>query len=432
MRSPRRSSGPRRGLPGRAGAGGALVLHVDRAFTIRGAGTVVTGTLWSGGAGRGDAVELLPAGRRARVRGVQVHDEFVDRAQAGQRVALNLAGVGVDEVARGDVVVAAGPAGAAARAEGTSGAGARPVVSYRVDAALEWASPEARPDGGARVAVHHGTREVAARLAELGGRYAQLRLERPLVTRAGDRLVIRALAPPDTLGGGVVLDASPQRHGPSRDLLARLARLERGEPEPAPSPTGRGRRGRRRARARRRSPRPRSRSRSELRAAGAEPPLDADLDAPEELAALRAAGRAVRLGPADAHPRRARSTRSARASSRCSRPRARSRSACLRDELGTSRKYAQALLEHFDAERLTLRRGDARVLRRRGSVVSHQAPAGTERPRGCSGRPTSNQRFACSPRAGRSRRSRSPPRRTAARAITSPDVGSMTAAPPRP
>jgi selenocysteine-specific elongation factor len=344
-------------LPGRADAAGALVLHVDRAFTIRGAGTVVTGTLWSGSAGRGDAVELLPSGRRARVRGVQVHDTVVDRAQAGQRVALNLAGVAVDEVARGDVV-----AGDARNVPGT--VLARPVVSYRLDAALEWASQDVRPVGGARVAVHHGTREVPGRLAELGGRYAQLRLERPLVTMAGDRLVIRSLAPPDTLGGGVVLDPDPPRHGPSRDLLARLARLERGEPEPDPEPAA--------------APEPVPSApapqaalspaalaiEEELRAAAAEPPLDADLDAPEELAALREAGRAVRLGPAmHVHAQaldqvRARLVALLEAEGEVTLAR-------LRDELGTSRKYAQALLEHFDAEKLTLRRGDAHVLRRR-------------------------------------------------------------------
>jgi selenocysteine-specific elongation factor len=102
----------------------------------------------------------------------------------------------------------------------------------------------------------------------------------------------------------------------------------------------------------------------ELIAAGAEPPLDADLDAPEELAALRAAGRAVRLGPAmhvhaDALDAvRARLVALLEAEGEVTLGR-------LRDELGTSRKYAQALLERFDAERLTLRRGDARVLRRR-------------------------------------------------------------------
>ena len=258
-------------LPGRSG-GGALRLHVDRSFTIRGAGTVVTGTLWEGAAARGDEVRILPSGRSARIRSVQVHDEPRERAEAGQRVALNLAGVGRDEVARGDVVVA----------------GDGPGSSFRVDVALSWVTPDARPDGGTRVAVHHGTRETPARLAELGGRYFQLRLEQPLVPARGDRLVIRSLAPPDTLGGGVVLDPDPPRHGPSRDLLARLARLERGEPEPeappAPEPEPA-------------APVPLSPAALELEerltTAGLEPPPD---DAPAELAALREHGRIVRLG----------------------------------------------------------------------------------------------------------------------------------------
>ena len=206
-------------------------------------------------------------------------------------------------------------------------------------------------------------REVPARLAELGGRYAQLRLERPLVTMAGDRLVIRALAPPDTLGGGVVLDPAPRRHGPSRDLVARLARLERGEAEPEPEPGEPPA-----AAAAAPEPEPLSPAaravEAELRAAGTEPPLVADLDAADELAALRAAGRAVRLGPAmhihaealDAARARVVALLDAEGEVTLGR---------LRDELGTSRKYAQALLERFDAERLTLRRGDARVLRRR-------------------------------------------------------------------
>ncbi len=192
------------GLPGRAGAGGGLVLHVDRAFTIRGAGTVVTGTLWSGSAGRGDHVELLPSGERARVRGVQVHDAVVDRAQAGQRVALNLAGVPIDRVARGDVVV-----GDARNVPGT--VLARPEVTYRVDAALDWISPELRPAGGARVAVHHGTREI-------GG--ADRRARRPLRAAAA-----RAAA-------------RPARGRPARDPLAGAARharrRRRARPRPAP------------------------------------------------------------------------------------------------------------------------------------------------------------------------------------------------------
>ncbi len=267
------------GAPGRDGGDGVLRLHVDRSFSIRGAGTVVTGTLWSGAAAPGDEVVILPAGRRARVRGVQVHDAPVERAAAGQRVALNLAGVGREEVGRGDVIAAGAPL---------------PEASFRIDAALHWVTPDARPDHGARLAVHHGTREVPARLAELGGRFAQLRLEQPLVPLRGDRFVLRSLAPPDTLGGGVVLDPAPPRHGPSRDLLARLVRLERGEPDVAPSPAPAP------------APPPSSApaplgeaalaAEERLRAAGHEPPPDAEVGAPADLAALREHGRAVRLG----------------------------------------------------------------------------------------------------------------------------------------
>jgi selenocysteine-specific elongation factor len=345
--------------PGRAGAPGGLRLHVDRVFSVHGAGTVVTGTLWSGTAARGDEVEVLPAGRRARVRSVEVHDEPVERAEAGRRVALNLAGLARDEIARGDVVVAAAgadrPAPRAARAD-------RPAATYRVDAALSWATPDSRPDGGARIAVHHGTRESAARLVELGGRFFQLRLERPIVPVRGDRLVIRSLAPPDTLGGGVVLDPAPRRHGPSRDLLANLAALERGE-EPAPAPPPPRREPKRAA-----EPPPLTATaraiEQKLRAAGAEPPLDSALDAVEELAALRAHGRAVRLGPTmHVHPEAL-----AAVQARLTAAIERDGSITLagaRDELGTSRKYAQAYLEHLDAEHVTLRRGDERILRRR-------------------------------------------------------------------
>jgi selenocysteine-specific elongation factor len=340
-------------LPGRSG-GGALRLHVDRSFTIRGAGTVVTGTLWEGTAARGDEVRILPAGRTARVRSVQVHDEPRERAEAGQRVALNLAGVARDEVARGDVVVA----------------GEGPRASFRVDVALTWVSRDARPDGGTRVAVHHGTRETAARLAELGGRYFQLRLEQPLVPARGDRLVIRSLAPPDTLGGGVVLDPDPPRHGPSRDLLARLARLERGEedpPEPTPAPeTATPSRGQTPS-GRLRVVSPLSPAALELerrlKASGHEPPPDED---PEALAALREHGRIVRLGR-DMHIHRDALAGVIQAVHRLVERDGEVTIASLRDELHTSRRYAQALLELLDAERVTLRVGDARVLRKKSS-----------------------------------------------------------------
>ena len=199
-------------LRSRADDGGAARLHIDRVFTIRGAGTVVTGTLWSGSIGQGDELVVVPSRRRARVRGVQVHDVAVERAVAGQRVAVNLTGLAVDDIDRGDVLASAG-------------ADLRPT--YLIDAELFFEADE--PDSGVRVQVHHGTRESAARLAWLGGRFWQIRLEHELVPVRGDRLVIRQIAPPDTIGGGTVLDAHPRKHGPSRDLLVGLERLARGE-----------------------------------------------------------------------------------------------------------------------------------------------------------------------------------------------------------
>jgi selenocysteine-specific elongation factor len=335
-------------LRGRAAAPGEPVLHVDRSFTIRGAGTVVTGTLWSGSVARGDALELLPAGARVRVRSVQVHDEPVERADAGQRVAVNLAGVERRAVARGDVLAAPG----AVRA------------TTVLDAALDLRDA----DPGGRVHIHHGTREAPGRLAALGDGLWQLRLERPLLARAGDHVVVRSVAPPDTLGGGVVLDPHARRHGARPDLVARLERLRRGDPEPpppepepetvaAPPPVTNG------------APAltPAALALEErLRAAGHEPPSEADLgDAAAELAALRDAGRAVRVGRAMyAHPDAIAGVRDrvvAIVETEGAITLAR-----LRDELQTSRKFAQALLEHLDAARVTRRLpDDSRVLRRR-------------------------------------------------------------------
>jgi selenocysteine-specific elongation factor len=207
-------------LPGRSAQEAPARLHVDRVFTVKGAGTVVTGTLWAGAISRGDELLVLPRGERARVRGVQVHDEPLSSAAAGQRVAVNLSGVARAEVARGDLLA-------------SPEAGLQPT--FRLDVAV---APELAGGGdrrlrhGTRAQVHHGTRESSARLAELGGRFWQVRLERPLLASAGDRVVLRSIAPPDTLGGAVVLDAAPPRHGPSRELTARLTRLERGEREP--------------------------------------------------------------------------------------------------------------------------------------------------------------------------------------------------------
>ena len=313
--APRRPQGPAR-------------LHVDRVFTVHGAGTVVTGTLWSGSLGSGDDVLLLPRGRRARVRAVQVHDEPVERAPAGQRVAVNLAGVRRDDVSRGDVVATGD---------------VRPT--FRLEAAIAAELP-------ARVIVHHGTRETLARPVAVAEGIWQLRLDAPLIALTGDRVVVRAVAPADTLGGGVVVDASPPRRRTLDDGSSEPADAAVPPPAPIPAP-----------------PAPLGESALEaearLRAAGLVPPSDADLGASAgDLASLREHGRAVRIGPGlHIHAEAL-----AEAEQRLLAAIEAEGSITLggfRDELATTRRCAQALLEHFDAERITLRRGEARVLRRR-------------------------------------------------------------------
>ena len=178
-------------------------LWIDRSFTLRGIGTVVTGTLWSGSIGEGDELRLEPAGREVRVRSVQVHDREVGRAEAGQRVAVSLPGLERRQLGRGDALVAPG---------------AYPV-SYRLDVSLEELEPI--PDG-ARSQAHLGTAHVPARVVRIGDRSAQLRLASPVVAARGDRVVLRGET---TLGGGVVLDPAPPRH---RDKT-RVELLEKGE-----------------------------------------------------------------------------------------------------------------------------------------------------------------------------------------------------------
>ena len=322
---------------GAAARAGALRLHVDRSFTIRGAGTVVTGTLWSGSAGRGDEVLILPAGTPARVRSVQVHDEPVERADAGQRVALNLTGVARDEVARGDV---SWPARGAA------------VPSYRVDAALEWATPDARPDGGARVA--RPPRHARDRRAARGARRALLPAApgAPLVPARGDRLVIRSLAPPDTLGGGVVLDPAPAATARAATCSPGSRAWSAGSRSPPPpgaaAPAAAARRSHRsprRARARGAPARRRPRAAARLRAAG------------RRARRTARAGRVARLGRGMHIHREALAAVERRVAELIERD-GEVTIASLRDELGTSRKYAQALLEALDAARITLRVGD--------------------------------------------------------------------------
>jgi len=183
-------------------------LPIDRVFAVAGAGTVVTGSTWSGGVAVGESVRLLPLGRDVRVRSIEVHGESAARAVPGRRTALALVGVDKSELARGDVAVT-GPGWHA---------------TGMLDAAVELLRGAHKPLASrTRVRVHLGTAEVLARVVqtraigpgETGP--ARLVLETPLVARGGDRFVLRSFSPVTTIGGGVVLDPFP----PQRTRLRR-------------------------------------------------------------------------------------------------------------------------------------------------------------------------------------------------------------------
>jgi selenocysteine-specific elongation factor len=179
-------------------------MPVDRAFSVPGAGTVVTGTSWSGRVAVGDRVRLLPAGVPARVRSLQVHGEERPDAGPGLRCALALVGVDHSNTDRGDVVVSG-------EAWGTS---KRLGVSLEVPSTSRW-----EVDHGQRVRLFLGTREVMARVRTLDRTpigigstgWAVLDCERPVVARAGDRFVLRFYSPVVTVGGGQVCALDPPR-----------------------------------------------------------------------------------------------------------------------------------------------------------------------------------------------------------------------------
>lgn len=199
-------------------------LPIDRVFTVKGFGTVVTGTLMAGRLAGDDRVEVYPRGLQSKVRGLQVHGRPVEQALAGQRTAVNLQGVERAAIERGDVIAPPGTL----------------VPTLLLDATLELLEDAPRLlKTRDRVRFHAGTQEVMARvlLVDRPGlepgevSYGRFRLEAPLVTVPGDRFVIRSYSPIVTIGGGTVLDITPprfKRKAPA--LLAHLALLETGAP----------------------------------------------------------------------------------------------------------------------------------------------------------------------------------------------------------
>jgi len=331
------------------------VLHVDRCFSLVGHGTVVTGTLWSGTLERGQQVVLLPGERRARVRSIEVHDRPCERSLPRQRVALNLAGLRREEVSRGDVVTVAGAA-------------VHPT--YRLD--VELANGAAAILAERRVQVHLGTRESPARVVDLGDGAVQLRLEQPLLARRRDRLVVRRIAPPDTLGGGVVREPAPPRHGPGsvRPTPAQAAIRSPGKTETHQRsgelgpPEG--------AKVATRGPLA-TRVLSALEADGTRPRGATALaealavrrpDVEAARAELIAAGDLVRVRT-DLHYPTPLYQQLVEQIGRLAAHDGSTSIAAVRDELGLSRRYAQALLEHLDAERVLRREGDRHYPRAR-------------------------------------------------------------------
>jgi selenocysteine-specific elongation factor len=196
-------------------ARGPFRLPIDRAFSVKGFGTVVTGTLISGSVEREQEVELYPAGLRLRVRGVQVHGSKAEAAAAGQRTALNLADIEPAEIARGNVLSVPG----------------RFHAVRHIDARLELL-PSAKPlKHRAPVHFHSGTAEIEAEVRLLGGlallqpgaaAYARIVLRDAALLLPGDRFIVRKFSPVVTIGGGVVVDIGEHRYRRADNPAARL------------------------------------------------------------------------------------------------------------------------------------------------------------------------------------------------------------------
>jgi selenocysteine-specific elongation factor len=206
-------------------------LPIDRVFTVKGFGTVATGTLVSGEIRVEHELTVMPRGLPAKVRGVQVHGQAAESAGAGHRVAVNLGGVEVADLARGD----------------TLGDAAALEITRRIDVALDLLAGARPLRHGARVRFHQGTSELLGRVAIAGvsrggegaaevppggAAFARIRLEAPAVLTRGDRFILRAYSPPTTIAGGVVLDPQPPRA--AIRTAAGLARFRTIEPAGAP------------------------------------------------------------------------------------------------------------------------------------------------------------------------------------------------------
>ena len=191
-------------------------LNIDRSFQVKGFGTVVTGTLTEGVVNVGDELVIYPKGIKTKVRNIQVHAKDVEKAYAGQRTAINLANIKFDDVKRGDTLATADSL----------------TKTYMLDSEIKLINDErANLDLWDRVRVYIGTEEVMARVVPLGtdllkageSSFAQLRLEDEIAVKNYDKFIIRTYSPMITIGGGVILDASPKKHSRfNEEILEKL------------------------------------------------------------------------------------------------------------------------------------------------------------------------------------------------------------------
>ncbi|NOY52702.1 MAG: selenocysteine-specific translation elongation factor [Deltaproteobacteria bacterium] len=204
---------------------GILRLPVDRVFTMKGFGTVITGTLLSGNVKNGEAVEILPGGLQARVRGMQVHSKSVEEALAGQRTALNLQGVEKESIRRGDTVTVPGLL----------------TPTYMVDAVVTLLPDVEKPlKNRSLIRFYIGASRGVGNIVHLDREqlmpeeqgYAQIRLREPVVAMGGDRFILRSVSENRTIGGGEILDPQPRKHKTSDpSVVPSLEVLKEGSPE---------------------------------------------------------------------------------------------------------------------------------------------------------------------------------------------------------
>lgn len=200
-------------------------LPVDRVFSLTGYGTIVTGTLVEGRIRKGDTLQVYPGEKKVKIRNMQVHGEDVEEVLAGQRTALNLAGVKKDELSRGEVIASV-----------DSMASAR-----MIDVELRLTKDEKRLlENWTRLRLYHGSAEILCRLVLLDREvlspgescFAQLRLEKPHAFKYGDLFVVRYYSPLETIGGGMVIDPAPEKHKRFKsDVLETLDLKSRGDRE---------------------------------------------------------------------------------------------------------------------------------------------------------------------------------------------------------